>query len=122
MTRTEDFNEALRRRLQEAGVSYRRLAELLPQVGMSRTKDTIALWVQGKQRMWPEEVFAVERVLGLPGGSLSRCQQPEGYLPTFVAPVVSPEQALRADGQLPSDFVDDIVELIKLRRRRTRRK
>lgn len=94
---SDELPEALRERLEDAGVSYRTLADRLRKRGLDRSKDTVNLWVNGVQPMRPDEIFLVEEILELPPGDLSRVA---GFLPTTARPARSTEDAIRADERL----------------------
>lgn len=94
---SDELPEALRERLEDAGVSYRTLAERLRKRGLDRSKDTVNLWVNGVQPMRPDEIFVVEEVLELPPGDLSRVA---GFLPTTARTIKTTEDAIRADHRL----------------------
>lgn len=78
-------------------MSFVRIADALVEHGITVHKDTVSYWAQGKQRPSPEEVFALEKVLGLRGGTLS---QHDGYLPLDAKPIRSFADAVEADSQL----------------------
>lgn len=97
MTKQDRLPDALRDALADRGVSYRVFADMLAELGLDRSKDTVNLWVNGVQPMRPDEVFLVERALELKPGELSRVA---GFLPADAKPAVSIEDAIRADLRL----------------------
>lgn len=103
------FVEALREQVQSHG-GYRAVAQLLAEEGLARSKDTVALWCQGKQRMWPDEVFAIERVLDQRPGTLSRLL---GYLPLDAVPALTPEAAIETDGSLRGETRDALLDILR---------
>ncbi len=63
---------------------------------------TVSSWMRGDTDPTPEIVFAMERVLGLRPGDLSRHL---GYMPVSVHPApVGVEQAIAADPKLSARF------------------
>ena len=83
--------------LGERGMSQRELADKL---GRS-THTPFYRWTDLKSEPQPSEVFDIERILGVPPGTLSRHL---GYLPPEARPTVvagaSFEEAIRADPEL----------------------
>lgn len=97
----EEFTTALRVAMGDAGLSIRALGDLCkdhPVLG--RGKDTVSLWVRGVQPMWPDEVFALEQLLGVGSGTLSRAL---GYVPADSVSVASVVDAIEADSSLRRD-------------------
>lgn len=93
----EDFVRALNWLLEERGLGYRELADQL-----GRASHTpFYRWAELKAEPSPAEVFAIERILEIPPGTLSRHL---GYLPPearSAAPFKTTfEEALRADPDL----------------------
>lgn len=97
LTMADKLPEALRDALADRGVSYRLFAEMLTELGLERSKDTVSFWVNGVQPMRPDEVFLAERALELKPGELSRIA---GFLPVEAKPASSIEEAIRADTRL----------------------
>lgn len=92
-----DLADAIKRAIKGSGLTYPKVAEHLADHDIVTTKDTISLWANGNQRPWPEEVFALERILDLRGGTLSRT---DGYLPVDAKPTRSVLEAIDADNGL----------------------
>lgn len=66
--------------------------------GESVSENAVALWIAGTSEPTRSKVWAIEQVLELPPGTLSRCL---GYLPVDAVEVVTPEQALLRDPSIP---------------------
>lgn len=90
----EEFLVAFKQALEDSGTSYRRLGELI-----GAGKDTVGLWVNGDQPIWPDEVFAVEHALDLPPGTLS---QLVGYVPVSAPTPMTVIDAVDRDPKLNS--------------------
>ncbi|HEU5085684.1 MAG TPA: hypothetical protein VFU14_20250 [Acidimicrobiales bacterium] len=117
----EPFTTALAELLRVHGMSYRGLAAALAEDGQLErppSKDTVALWVRGKQPMWPHEVFAVERVLDERPGTLSRHL---GYVPADAAPATKAEDAVAEDVEL-RDSAESILAVIAVARRQAQQR
>lgn len=82
------------------------------------TKHTVSLWERGGQQPRPDEVFALERVLDLVPGALSRLL---GFLPLGARPVRSVPEAISADPQLTPDERDLLLVSYRSLRARRRR-
>lgn len=95
-----DLADGIKRAIEKSSLGYRKVAELLAGQGIATTKDTVSLWANGRQRPWPEEVFAIERVLGLKPGSLSRL---DGYLPVGARSIRSVREAIDFDVRLSAE-------------------
>lgn len=65
--------------------------------GESVSENAITLWIAGKSEPTRTKVWAIEKVLGLRAGTLSRCL---GYLPVDAKGVVSVLDAIDADTNL----------------------
>jgi transcriptional regulator with XRE-family HTH domain len=83
--------------------------------GESVSEAAISQWTTGKNEPTRRKVFALESVLGVPPGSLSRHL---GYLPTDAVPAVSPEEAIAADTSLLSDTRAMLIAALESQRRR----
>jgi len=102
-----DLSDALKEACRHARVSYKVLSDrLLEQEGMHRGKDTVSLWANGRQRPWPDELFAVERVLRLPPGHLSKL---DGYVPAANRPVRSVVEAINHDTALSPELRQALI-------------
>jgi hypothetical protein len=102
-----ELSDALKRACQQARVSYKVLSDrLLAEEGLHRGKDTVNLWANGRQRPWPEELFAVERVLGLAPGQLSKL---DGYIPASMRPVRSVVDAITHDANLSPELRQALI-------------
>ena len=92
----EDFVRALTWLLEERGLSQRELAE-----GMGWTSHTrLQPWQRLRAEPKPQEVFALERFLRVPSGTLSRHL---GYLPLDARPMTTGTvgDVIDADPMLP---------------------
>lgn len=89
----EDFVRAFTWVLDQNGITHRELAERLGWKNHTR----IYAWLNNKSEPMPHQVFAIERAVGVPPGTLSRTL---GYLPpearTAAGPQVSFDEALDA--------------------------
>jgi hypothetical protein len=94
---SEELGEALRSALEDAGISYRGLADLLTEHGLDRSKDTVNHWISGVQPMRPDEVFTVEKALALAPGELSKI---DGYIPLEARKTITVEEAIQTDRRL----------------------
>lgn len=95
---SEEFAVTLRRAmLATERMTQAQLAERLAAEGIQTTKHTVSLWVNGTQPAKPHEVFAIERALGRPPGSISRVL---GYIPVEAKPARTVAEAIDADPQL----------------------
>lgn len=72
-------------------------AEVAAASGESVSENAISLWLQGKSEPTRSKVFAIERVLRLAPGALSRLL---GYVPAKGAAGTSVPDAIRADTRL----------------------
>jgi hypothetical protein len=75
------------------------LATALAAYGITVDQTGVSRWVAGKRHMQPAEVFAVEQVIGLAPGALSRLL---GYVPADLVPQVGVPDAIAADLGLTS--------------------
>lgn len=93
----EAFLEAMRQAIADSGLSLPRIAERLGDYGITTTGDTVSLWQRGRQRIRPDELFALERTLDVRPGSLSRLL---GYVPADMKPARTVPEAIEADPRL----------------------
>lgn len=107
------FREALGRRLDAIGRSQTWVAwEVAREMGRDEpySQATVSDWISGRRGMAPEQVFAIERVLELEPGALSRLL---GYLPADAVATVTVEDAIRADPTLSSQHRDAVLALYR---------
>lgn len=94
----EDFVRALTWVLEHNEITHRDLAERLGWKNHTR----IYAWLNASREPTPAQVFAIERIVPVPPGTLSRTL---GYLPpearSAVGPQVSFDEALEAHPYLP---------------------
>lgn len=76
--------------------------------GESVTESAVSLWLGAKSEPSRRKVFAMERVLGVPPGALSRHL---GYLPVEAVPARNIEDALVAAG-VPKDLRRALIAAI----------
>jgi transcriptional regulator with XRE-family HTH domain len=95
------LSDAIKVAIRDARKTYLAVATELAGEGIVTTKDTVNLWANGRQRPLPEEVFAIERVLNVPAGSLSSV---DGYIPVDMKPARSVLDAIEADHRLPPEI------------------
>lgn len=108
-----DFQAALIRRLDDLGRSQTWLAvEVAKEEGRPDpySQAHIADWLRGRRTPNPYQVFALERALGVPPGSLSRLL---GYLPADAVASVGVEDAITADPTLSSQHRDAVLALYR---------
>jgi transcriptional regulator with XRE-family HTH domain len=78
----KSFGKALASARLASGLTQRQLGELLG----GTTQSAVSAWEGGEAEPLPDTVFAVEQLLGLAGGALSRAL---GYLPAHEGGVAS---------------------------------
>jgi transcriptional regulator with XRE-family HTH domain len=110
----KDFTEALIAALDRSGLNQ---SEVARRTDGLVSQGTISTWRTGNAKPQPDGVFAVERALGLPGGSLSKHL---GYLPvdadTQAVDVIS---AIEADPVLDDMQRDMLIGLYERARKRS---
>ena len=96
---SEPLGVHVRRVLAERDLTIRELCELVAvEIGERELSvPGIIKWLDQPERLLPYRVFALERVLDLPPGLLSR---PLGYLPVEVAAVSDTRTAIENDERL----------------------
>jgi transcriptional regulator with XRE-family HTH domain len=83
--------------------------------GETVTPSAISLWLNAKSEPSRVKVYAMERVLGLKPGTLSRCL---GYLPVNARNVATVEDALEADSRIPAEFRPMVIAVVSEARKR----
>jgi transcriptional regulator with XRE-family HTH domain len=106
------FAGALDDAIKRSGLSGPRIAEKATATGVNVAQSTIATWLGGKRPGRPEQVFAVEKALDLPPGSLSAYL---GYLPTELYRV-GIEAAIALDDTLDERARQSLLDMIKRHR------
>lgn len=106
----EDFARIATWALENKGITHRQLAE-----GLGWTNHTrLYRWLNGEAEPTPQQVFAIERWLQLPPGTLSR---PLGYLPpearTSTSSAVAFDEALDSLAYLPDQAKRIIRNVVK---------
>lgn len=113
-----DFGGVMRDQRQELGLTQEELATAMTKAGYTTSAAAIGNWERNENLpAEPEKVFTLERVLNLPGGTLSRCL---GYLPLSAAPIVTTEEALLADRTISEDLRQGLLAAYRSRRRKGR--
>lgn len=69
-------------------------------------QNTVAGWESGRSALKPKKVFAIEKALGVPPGSISRLA---GYLPSAAKPSRTVAEAIAADHDLSPDQREDLL-------------
>ena len=103
----ETFGTALRRAYEAAGLSQRQLGELVAEDigrGGPGRAASVGGWL-GANLPDPDVVFAIERVLNLPPGALSRLL---GYLP-MLEPPTSARDAIERDPDISDDVRASLI-------------
>ena len=77
----------------------------------------VQAWLAGKVRIPPERVFAIERALGVPAGSVS---VHAGYLPVGTGGGLSVPEAVNVDPDLTAAQREDLLAVWEVMRARTR--
>ncbi len=108
------FGEALRRALAASGTSQRDLAT---ELGLS-SQSVVSQWISETHEPSPSRVFAIEEVLGLAPGTLSRLL---GYLPLRAVPALDVPAAVAADPELSSQNRAAVLAVYEVLRSRTSR-
>ena len=103
------FARALDDAIRRSGLSGPTIAEKASATGVSVAQSTIATWLGGKRPGRPEQVFAVEKALDLPPGSLSAYL---GYLPTELLRV-SIEAAVALDSSLDERARQALLDMVR---------
>lgn len=106
----EDFARMLTWGLKQHGITHRDLAERLGWKNHTR----IYAWLNGRVEPAPHQVFAIERAIPVPPGTLSRTL---GYLPpearSATGPTVSFDEAIDAHPYLPPVWKEIIHDMVK---------
>lgn len=89
--------QAVRARRQELGLSQQAVANGLADHGVAVDKSMVSRWEAGEPISHPAQVFALEAVLELEGGTLSRLV---GFLPVTAVDAITIEDAISADTEL----------------------
>lgn len=108
-----------REQLEDVPAFARALAEARRRAGLSQSEienrtgglvgqNTVSLWEDGRRPQKPAQVFAVERALGLPPGSLSAYL---GYLPTELYRV-GIEAAIALDDTLDERARQSLLDML----------
>lgn len=105
------FAEAVRRERDRLGLTQEGLGGLV-----GATQAAVAKWETGTEPR-PRTVFALERVFGLPPGSLSR---QFGYVPEGTVPALTPEKAIDTDARLGEQDRAILHDVLRGIRRRAR--
>lgn len=108
----KQFARALDDAIQRSGLSGPRIAEKATATGVNVAQSTIATWLGGKRPGRPAQVFAVEKALDLPPGSLSAYL---GYLPTGLYRV-GIEAAIAMDDTLDERARQSLLDMVKRHR------
>lgn len=74
------------------------IVEVMRATGESVSATALNAWLAGTSEPTRPKIYAMERLLDVPAGSLS---QHLGFLPLDAQPVISPEDALLRDTTLP---------------------
>lgn len=97
-TARKAFGDALTAAMAAKGLEQKQVAVLLTtETQESVAAPSISQWARGTHEPSRDRVFALEKVLGLKGGSLSRHL---GYLPVAARSVTSVADAIEADSAL----------------------
>lgn len=104
-----EFPTVFRDAMVEAGYTQRSMAAALTERGLPVSKDTVGLWVNGKQEMKPREAFMFEDVCGKDPGELTDYL---GYIPSGARATVDPKTAVRKDKRLGREGKSLILHLI----------
>lgn len=99
---------ALQRQLGERSQQW--LADRLGEMGVrGATQTQVSRWIKQIDGIRPEQVFAIERALGVEPGTLSRL---EGYVPAETVPVIDLRDAIDADPKLGPHGKDALRMLV----------
>jgi hypothetical protein len=109
MENVELFARALDDAIKRSGLSGPKLAEKATATGVSVAQSTIATWLGGKRPGRPAQVFAVEKALDLPPGSLSAYL---GYLPAELFRV-GIETAIALDSSIDERGRQSLLDMVK---------
>lgn len=102
-----DFAEALRAALAARDMTR---AELAERAGL-KSASAVTNWLSGTKEPRPDNVFAVERVLELKPGTLSRHL---GYKPAGVTELPGVEEAIISDGRLSDAVRESLITLFRI--------
>lgn len=83
--------------------------------GESVSKAALQQYLAGDNEPSRQKVWAFEKAMKLPPGTLSRCL---GYLPLDAAMALSPEDVIGQDTSLPRKVRDALIEAVRAGRRR----
>lgn len=108
----EVFAEVVRRERDRLGLTQAGLGELV-----GTTQAAVAKWETRGTEPHPRTVFALERVFGLPPGSLSRQFR---YVPEETVPALTPEKAIDTDARLSEQDRAILHDVLRGIRRRSR--
>lgn len=112
------FGEAMRAQREALALKQEDVAVAMTDAGFKMSAQAVGNWERGESfPESPEKVFTLERVLHLPGGTLSRFL---GYLPLDAVRIVGVEDALIADRTLSDDLREGMLAAYRSRRRKRR--
>lgn len=94
--------DAIRAAMDERGMTQQELGAAVAHAEgqPAYPQSTVSAWFQGKSYLRPSRVFAIERILGMRPGTLSRL---DGYAPLGAKPSATVEEALAADPDITAD-------------------